>query len=310
MANECVCGRVMERAEDVNERDMYTCVCTRTYEKQDGMWGLIVGESIVHPEYSFMCKFCGVRNTLEHEIYKGARLRCGSCDELGVYEKGLREEPKPEPKPEPGFRSHNHCICGKRIGRDHPRSKRGDIFSCNCGYHYRHGGSEWLLIEDKLNKCMCGEAIGHTHLIPKLGDIFECKCLRTYIHSGSEWGLLTKSPDPFYGGPLAVPHTPDLKKGIKEDEEKDRWDLLPRGTIVQVVKAFTFGIKGRSPGDWKDVDEARRRYYNSAKRHIEDWWNSDGIDNASGLPSLAHACCCLLILMWFDLQNQKEKDDV
>ena len=53
--------------------------------------------------------------------------------------------------------------------------------------------------------------------------------------------------------------------------------------------------------NWRYVDNARTRYFDAAQRHIMAWWQGEQTDSESGKHHLAHAVCCLMFLMWFDL---------
>jgi len=97
------------------------------------------------------------------------------------------------------------------------------------------------------------------------------------------------------------------KEGRKFDQDKDRWDLLPINTILQIVRVLTYGAKKYAPNNWKHVKASHSRYYAATMRHIESWWTGEINDQETGIHHLAHACCCLLFLIWFDLRNQKEK---
>lgn len=90
--------------------------------------------------------------------------------------------------------------------------------------------------------------------------------------------------------------------GIKFDQEKDRWDLLPFGPLRDVVRVLTFGARKYEVDNWKKIEDARRRYLAAAMRHLVAWEAREQIDADSGLPHLAHAACCLLFLMWFDAE--------
>ena len=92
--------------------------------------------------------------------------------------------------------------------------------------------------------------------------------------------------------------------GIKHDDTKPRWSLLPNGTVATVVAVLEFGAKKYSVDNWQTIPDAERRYYDAAMRHIDAWrFKKDLNDPDSGLPHLAHAVCCLLFLMWFDGDN-------
>ena len=102
-----------------------------------------------------------------------------------------------------------------------------------------------------------------------------------------------------------------MSKGIKKDEGKLRWSLLPKGTIQEVIRVLMFGANKYPEADnWKRVDNARERYYNAAKRHLTDeWWERGSVkDDEHGFHPLASVVCCCLFLMWFDLtQKVREK---
>ena len=69
-----------------------------------------------------------------------------------------------------------------------------------------------------------------------------------------------------------------------------------------------FGAKRYPEADnWKRVEGARWRYYDAALRHITAWWEGEIRDPDGGQHHLAAAVCCLLFLMWFDFEEEKEK---
>lgn len=106
-----------------------------------------------------------------------------------------------------------------------------------------------------------------------------------------------------------TPAPEPIEQGRKTDQDKLRWSLLPYGTIVQVLGVLEFGAKKYSVGNWAHVPDARTRYYDAAMRHLEAWWLGQEKDPESDLPHLAHAVCCLLFLMWFDVQVA-ERDEI
>ena len=96
-----------------------------------------------------------------------------------------------------------------------------------------------------------------------------------------------------------------VAQGVKHDSHKLRMSLIPNGTLAEVVKVLEFGAEKYSPDNWKHVDDARTRYFDAAQRHIMTWWDNDNqTDPESGRHHLAHAICCLLFLMWFDLAGK------
>jgi hypothetical protein len=97
------------------------------------------------------------------------------------------------------------------------------------------------------------------------------------------------------------------EQGVKYDQGKPRWALLPWREVTDIVRVLTWGCtpigqggKGYPPDNWKRVDDGRRRYFEAAVRHITDWHQGERLDPQSKLPHLAHAACCLLFAAWMD----------
>lgn len=95
------------------------------------------------------------------------------------------------------------------------------------------------------------------------------------------------------------------KQGLKLDDGKLKYSLLPKGSIREILKVLMFGAKKYSPGNWKKVSNPRERYYDALMRHLDDWYNGEKHDSESGLLHLAHAGACLLFLIWFDKKENK-----
>ncbi len=96
------------------------------------------------------------------------------------------------------------------------------------------------------------------------------------------------------------------KKGIKHDKGKREWSLLPLSIVGYIADVFTFGAKEYSECGWQTVPNAKKRYYDALMRHIEKYQNGERQDKKSKLPTLAHAACCIIILMWHDLKEGKK----
>ena len=93
---------------------------------------------------------------------------------------------------------------------------------------------------------------------------------------------------------------PVSEPGVKHDDAKPRWSLLPWAQVERVVDVLTFGARKYEVDNWKRVPNARVRYFNAAMRHLLAWHRGERNDSESGLPHIAHAVCCLLFLAWFD----------
>lgn len=91
-----------------------------------------------------------------------------------------------------------------------------------------------------------------------------------------------------------------MAEGVKYDENKLDFSLLPESELEPVIRVMMFGAKKYAPDNWKRVPDAKRRYYNAARRHIYAWFSGERLDPETGESHLAHAICCLLILSWHE----------
>lgn len=97
-------------------------------------------------------------------------------------------------------------------------------------------------------------------------------------------------------------------KGRKFDQDKPRWSLLPWEELEEVTKVISLGSIKYEDYNWQKVSNAKDRYFSALLRHVTAWWNGQTKDDESNLSHLAHACCCILFLMWFDNLNKRSKD--
>lgn len=102
---------------------------------------------------------------------------------------------------------------------------------------------------------------------------------------------------------------PPPPAGRKDDEGKDRWDLLPWKEVGDVVAVLTFGAGHYGADNWKAVPAPRRRYVAAVMRHVVAWQTGERTDATTGRSHLAHAVACLLFLMWFDNNSAKAHNE-
>jgi hypothetical protein len=98
--------------------------------------------------------------------------------------------------------------------------------------------------------------------------------------------------------------TPTKSEGRKFDSNKPRWSLLPTGTVSLVIEILEIGAAKYEEDNWKQVPNARKRYYNALMRHTELWWSGEKIDEESGKLHMAHVVCNALFLLWFDKESK------
>lgn len=96
--------------------------------------------------------------------------------------------------------------------------------------------------------------------------------------------------------------------GAKKDQGKLEYHLIPTECLAEVVRVLTYSKRDKYAEDnWKRVKNARVRYIDAAERHIAQRKMGEVIDSEWGLHHTAHAICCLLFVMWFDMRDIKRK---
>lgn len=103
-----------------------------------------------------------------------------------------------------------------------------------------------------------------------------------------------------------VSDEPIAKAGVKYDSGKPQWSLLPFRALTKVVEVLTYGAKKYAPDNWKRVPDARRRYIDAGFRHFTAYATGETHDPETGKHHLAHAVCCLLYLIAFDLGEHND----
>lgn len=93
-----------------------------------------------------------------------------------------------------------------------------------------------------------------------------------------------------------LPKQSQPEEAKKFDEEKVRMDLLPPLALKEIAKVFTFGTKKYNAWNWaKGLDQSR--LFGALQRHLNAWQLGEELDLESGESHLAHAGCCMLMLM-------------
>jgi len=94
---------------------------------------------------------------------------------------------------------------------------------------------------------------------------------------------------------------------LKYDGEKPRMDLVPAGAVIETAKVFTFGAKKYAAHNWrKGFDYSR--LIASLERHIAAFKECEDTDPESGLMHMAHASCCVMMLIEHQLKGYGTDD--
>ena len=97
-------------------------------------------------------------------------------------------------------------------------------------------------------------------------------------------------------------------QGVKYDQDKTRYDLVPPEALDEIAKVLTFGAHKYSDRNW----EAGMRYgrtFAATMRHLWAWWRGEDKDPETGLSHLAHAGCCIFFALTLQARGRTDLDD-
>jgi len=91
-----------------------------------------------------------------------------------------------------------------------------------------------------------------------------------------------------------------MAKLKKFDTSKNRVDLLPVRALWEIARVFSHGARKYRNYNWMQ-GTIWSRYYGAALRHMYAYWGKKDNDEESKMLHLAHAGCCIMILLVFQL---------
>ena len=103
-------------------------------------------------------------------------------------------------------------------------------------------------------------------------------------------------------------YTEAPKAGIKYDQEKERYDLVPVFALEEVAKVLTVGAAKYDDENWRKVPNATRRYFSAAQRHLAWVRKGQSRDSETGLHHYAHAITNLMFLLEKELELKELED--
>jgi hypothetical protein len=98
-----------------------------------------------------------------------------------------------------------------------------------------------------------------------------------------------------------------MSEGLRFNQGKLRYDLLPPGPIRELTKVLTRGAEKYAPRNWENGMKWST-VIASLRRHLDSFENSEDFDIESGLPHLSHAMTNILFLMEY-MNTHPEHDD-
>ena len=96
-------------------------------------------------------------------------------------------------------------------------------------------------------------------------------------------------------------------EGVKHDQGKPDMSLMPSTAMEEIAAVWTFGQRKYAAFNWAKGFTWRRPAA-AALRHIFAWLGGEDKDPESGLSHLAHAICCLSMIIHFQ-KTATGKDD-
>jgi hypothetical protein len=95
--------------------------------------------------------------------------------------------------------------------------------------------------------------------------------------------------------------------GIKHDDGKPRFDLMPPRPLTKVAGVYNYGAHKYAPRNWERGIEWSR-VYGATQRHLHAFWGGQDLDEESALEHLAHAAFGILALLEY-AETHPELDD-
>jgi hypothetical protein len=91
------------------------------------------------------------------------------------------------------------------------------------------------------------------------------------------------------------------KSGVKYDQDKVAWHLIPWQAVRAVAWILTGGAVKYADRNW-EKGMLYSRLFRAAQSHLNDFWHGkDTNEEDFGMLHVAHAACCVLMLLHFAL---------
>ena len=101
--------------------------------------------------------------------------------------------------------------------------------------------------------------------------------------------------------------TEETSKGLRYNNGKLRWSLLPVEPIVELIRVLEKGAVKYAPNNWKKFTkaEADENCYDSMMRHIQQWRLGQTHDEETGLHHMAHIMCNAMFILWHSINEKR-----
>lgn len=96
-----------------------------------------------------------------------------------------------------------------------------------------------------------------------------------------------------------------VSSGMKLDDGKMRYDLIPAIATEGLAAVLTYGAKKYKPNNWRSVNP--ERYVAAFERHWQAYISGEMLDAESGLPHLAHCMTNLAFLLELGYKPERQQ---
>jgi len=96
-------------------------------------------------------------------------------------------------------------------------------------------------------------------------------------------------------------------QGVKHDTGKVPYELLPPDALHAIAEVLGDGAIKYAERNWENGMNWGR-VFGAAMRHLWAWWSREDKDPESGRSHLAHAACCVLFLLAYEMRKVGKDD--
>ncbi len=98
-----------------------------------------------------------------------------------------------------------------------------------------------------------------------------------------------------------------MEGGMRFNEGKARWGLVPQSALLPMVQVLEFGAKKYAAHNWMK-GLSITQICESMKRHLDSFMEHENNDPESGISHIGHIQCNAMFLSWM-MENRPDLDD-
>lgn len=97
------------------------------------------------------------------------------------------------------------------------------------------------------------------------------------------------------------------EKGLRFNEGKPRWGLVPQSSLIPMVRVLEFGANKYGNKNWQKGLPVME-ICESLKRHLDAFMEGEDNDKESGISHIGHIQCNAMFLQWM-VENKPQLDN-